>query len=339
MKKYKNKIDITKYKGAIIQFMCEECNQCDNFFEDFNDQISRIKSGLCSHFSLKFIFNFEGQKFRYILSFNCNNCNTNKIINLFDENTTNISPSINYKCEKCGKGNINIGLLLSEEKMNIDDDYEENNDKNEKKSHPRNNNINMINNNIEYLNQNLRGGNQQFNQQNPMNNNINNFNNNNMMSHNNMMFNKNNMMFNNNNNMMFNNNNNMMFNNNNMMFNDNNNMMFNNNNNMMFNDNNRNLNKNISKNNMMGNNNQLNNNLNNNKIKLIFKSTKGNSYEIFASPDESLAKIVRTLTQTHKEIDKKKIGTFVRNAKILQLQKTIKDNNLENNSVIMMTYN
>ena len=127
----------------------------------------------------------------------------------------------------------------------------------------------------------------------------------------------------------------MMPHNNNMMFNNNipnNKMMFNNNmpnNNMMFNNN-------IPNNNMMENNNQLNNNLNYTKIKLIFRNTKGNSYEIFASPDESFGKIVHTLLQAHKEIDKKNIGTLISNAQILKMQKTIKDNKLKNNSIIMI---
>ena len=134
MRNEKNKIDINKYKGAIIQYMCQDCKVYDHFFEDFSKKISRIKSGNCSHFNLKFIYNnSDSGKVKYIVSFNCKNCSSNKIINLFDENTTSYSSNINYKCEKCGKGPINIELILSEQIIK-DDDKDDNSNINNNKN-------------------------------------------------------------------------------------------------------------------------------------------------------------------------------------------------------------
>lgn len=330
MKNEKNKLDLKKYKGAIIHYMCQNCKTYDEFFEDFNNLTTRIKGSDCSHFSLKFILNYEGGKFKYVISFSCINCNSNKIINLFDENTASIDSYINYKCEKCGEGPVNIGLLLSEEKINIDEENEEN-DNNEKDNNKNKiqNNYNNINNfRDNRINEQLCRANPQINQQQQIINinNMNNFQFNNMMfnakPYNNMQ--NNNMFLNNNmiqNNIMFNSNinqnNNMIHNNNNMMIN---NIFFNNNlNNIM--------NNNIQKNNKIG---------NNNEIELIIKDTKGMEYNISSSQDKVFGEVVRKLLNKYKNINKDNISSFLSNGDRIKMQKTLKENNIENKSIITM---
>jgi DNA-directed RNA polymerase subunit M/transcription elongation factor TFIIS len=111
--------DPQRYIGAIVQYGCSDCGICDNFDEDFTSDISRIKSDSCSHFSLKFIYNLEGDSYKYSLSFTCNNCGENQLINVFDK-ITEESPNIHYKCVKCGKGSMKIGFLLKiNEKIKI----------------------------------------------------------------------------------------------------------------------------------------------------------------------------------------------------------------------------
>ena len=390
-----NKIDLNDYKGAIIQYKCKDCQVFDEFFEDFHSKIARIKSGSCSHFNLKFIYNYDGGKFKYILSFNCNKCGQNNIFNLFDENTTDTYSYNEYKCEKCNEGSINIQLLLSKDKIkndeeNDDDDEEDNEEEEEKEINKSDdnddneenlNNFNLFND-TNLIKQQVVGANQ-FNYQNQINNNNifnNNINNNSFMGNNNYKPNNNNnfnMMNNNmlNNNMFYNNmlnnnmiNNNMLNNNminnnmpyNNMMNNNmmNNNMMNNNmlNNNMFYNNmknNNMPYNNNMMNNNMMNNNmfnnNIFNNNMNNNNIKinnnkinqnndikLQFKDAKGTLYEIYISSEKTFAEAVRMLLNTYKKIEKENISTFLSDGKRLQMQKTLKENCLENNSIILI---
>ena len=108
-----------RYKGAFVQYKCEDCNICDSFEEDFKSENSTIKSDSCPHFSLKSLYNYEGDSFKYILSFTCNDCGKNQLINVF-ESITEKSPSIHYKCVNCGKGSMNIAfLLINNEKIKI----------------------------------------------------------------------------------------------------------------------------------------------------------------------------------------------------------------------------
>ena len=253
MSRNNKRIDFGKYKGALIEYMCENCNTNDSFFEYFANKTTRIKSGECSHFNFKSIINFEGNKFKYILSFNCKNCEENEIIHLFDENITTDVSYINYKCKKCGQGSINFQLILSEE--NLIEDNEENNDLSNQRILERNiyknNNPNQINN-IFKSNQ---------------------FNNYEINNHNRMI------------------DNNMAYNNINSC----------------------------------------------NSIKLNFKNTIGLSYDVYASPDQILGTVIRIFLNNHKEIDKKRIGGFISNGGRLSLEKTIKENKLENNSTIIFS--
>ena len=158
MRNWNNKIDLKEYKGALIQYACTDCKMCDEFFENFQNQISRIKSGVCSHFIIKFIYNYEGGKFKYILSFNCSKCGENKIFNLFDENSTDTYSYKEYKCEKCNEGTINISFLLRKDKIKDDDndDEEDNEDEDEKDDNKDEDNSNEEGlNNFNLFNDNL----------------------------------------------------------------------------------------------------------------------------------------------------------------------------------------
>ena len=122
-KNIKSKNNLKKYKKAIISYECPECNFSDYFEEDLKSQISRIKSDSCSHFSFKFIYNLEDESFKYIISFNCNNCGANHMINLLDKNIVDNEIKINYKCQQCGNGSLFVGLMLIEE-SNLDEEVQ-----------------------------------------------------------------------------------------------------------------------------------------------------------------------------------------------------------------------
>jgi len=316
------KIDLGQYKGALIEYKCAICQEFPKtIFESFQRQIARIKSDSCSHFNFKFISNFDGQNFKYTVSLNCLNCKKNKIKNLFDKDS-GFSSNLEYKCEKCGNGDLKFGILLSEEVIemdedNNDEDQNENNNNNINQNSNINNDINNFNynnNNIEFNNNfnqgfgvNLVGGN--------------NINNNFNIGVNNMFFN-NNM----NNNIIFNNNpimNNGIRNcniNTNMVFNifKNNNEIVNNNNNMI--------------------NQQIINGNNNNKIILNFYDMKNQKYPIESSPDVPFAEVIRNLLNKYPEIDRENITSFVCNGNRVKNQKTIKENGISNDDKIIIYF-
>ena len=177
-------VNLNQYKGAIIDYGCSICQKYDNYFEDFTNQISRIKSDSCSHFDIKFIYNLEKNKLKYLVSFNCKNCGENKIFELYKNSN---AFNIHYNCAKCKKGDSNVQMLLSDEIIKEDNNSIKNINKNHVDTKPTksnnnkisnfNNNLNHINNfnNIQPMNNmNLIGGNQ--NQMNNMMNNNFNFN-------------------------------------------------------------------------------------------------------------------------------------------------------------------
>ena len=265
------KINLNNYKGAIIDYGCNICNINDNFFEDFTNKISRIKSDGCEHLDIKFIYNLEKNSLKYMVSFNCKNCGENKIFDLCKYSN---DLSIHYKCNKCKNGNTNVQMILSEEIFKIDDGIKKQNKPNDNKINFINPNSNQINNfiniNQSINNMNLVGGNQNI-----FNNNLN-FNNNIMMNNFNHPINQNIMNFQNNN----------LFMNNNF--------------------NNANMNPNVNQINMMMGNmnlNNINNNLNNSSnasktnnksVNLIFKDTQGLQYNFpVSSLDCVFSEVVR----------------------------------------------
>lgn len=115
-----NSINISKvsqYKGAIIQYMCSECNKGNNFFIEFTG-VSSIKPNNCDHFNINFLLSPER---RMIASFNCKFCQGNKMLKIFDNTTFDDSGSISYKCEVCKQGNVTIGYLFQNENIDISD--------------------------------------------------------------------------------------------------------------------------------------------------------------------------------------------------------------------------
>ena len=50
-----NRINNPKYKGALIQYLCSECNYGGDIFIEFTSS-AKVKSGNCEHFILIFYF-------------------------------------------------------------------------------------------------------------------------------------------------------------------------------------------------------------------------------------------------------------------------------------------
>ena len=304
------KVNLSKYKGAIIEYCCTICNIFDNFFEDFNNEISKIKSCSCNHFDVKFIFKLGKKKFEYILSFNCKKCGENELVNLYNNDDDFFN--INYKCKRCKNGDFNVQMILSEDIIKDDNPNIEKREKpNEIKQIDKNNNIlNAQNNNMNNEitnNMNLIGGN------------ANHINNNNFNFNNNFM--RNDIFIGNNPNLM-----NMNFFNNDII---------------------NNMDQNVDQINMMigkmniNNNNQNNiqniNKYKNNSIKLIFKDTKGLFYELYVSSlDLVFSEVVRQLFKKYSEFNEDKEFTFFSNAERIQNYKTLRENNLNNESIIMI---
>ena len=319
---------MNKYKGAIIEYGCMICKKFDNFFEDFSNQLSKIKSDNCEHFDFKFIYNLEKIKLKYMVSFNCKKCGKNKIVNLY--NNAGEFCNIYYECYNCKNGDINVQMILSEEIIKDDNikikDMKPKIIKNEIKNH---NNINNINNNMNQINN--FGINQSINNINLIGGHANQINNN--FQNNNFNFN-NNIMMNNmppiNNNIM-----NMNIINNNPLSNVNN-------------FNNMNINQNMNQMNMMMgnlninniNNNQMmnnQNNNNNNSIKLIFKDTKGLKYDLFVSSlDLVFSEVIRQLFKKYSDFDEDKTYAFLRDGQRVQNHKTLGENDIGNNKIIMV---
>ena len=72
-----------------------------------------------------------------------------------------------------------------------------------------------------------------------------------------------------------------------------------------------------------------------NYVKLIFKNTKGQTFNIIEPSNKLLCDVIDDLSLLY-YLDKGKIYSSVFAAKILDNNKTVKDNNLENNSIIML---
>ena len=111
-------VNLNQYKGAIIDYGCSICQKYDNYFEDFTNKISRIKSDSCDHFDIKFIYNLDKNILKYMVSFNCKNCGVNKIFDLYKNSNVY---NIHYICNKSKNGDSNVQMLLSDEIIKDDD--------------------------------------------------------------------------------------------------------------------------------------------------------------------------------------------------------------------------
>ena len=119
------RINVKDYKGALIQYTCEECLVSENFIVEFSD-VPKVKPGGCVHFNINFLLVIEKYEIKYLLSFTCknDNCQHNEMIELFNKNTTEEFGTIIYKCPKCGKGHMTAGFLLQKELIDLDENEE-----------------------------------------------------------------------------------------------------------------------------------------------------------------------------------------------------------------------
>ena len=115
---------IRNYRGANIQYTCEDCTISDNFYVEFSD-VPKVKPGGCDHFNINFLLVIERNDMKYLLSFTCKNCKENKIIELFNKNTNNVDGNIFYSCSKCGQGTMTAGFLLGDNLFDNDDEDQE----------------------------------------------------------------------------------------------------------------------------------------------------------------------------------------------------------------------
>ena len=114
------KMNLKNYKGALIQYNCEACLISDAFSMEFSD-VAKVKPGSCQHFNINFLLITERNEIKYSLSFTCKHCKFNKIIELFNKNTYESAGNIIYSCEKCKNGKMNVGYLLENELIDLDD--------------------------------------------------------------------------------------------------------------------------------------------------------------------------------------------------------------------------
>ena len=119
-----NRINMRNYRGANIQYTCEDCIISDNFYVEFSN-VPKVKPGGCEHFNINFLLVMERNDMKYLLSFTCKNCKENKIIELFNNNTNSIDGNIFYSCTKCGQGKITAGFLLGDNLFDNDDEDQE----------------------------------------------------------------------------------------------------------------------------------------------------------------------------------------------------------------------
>ena len=77
--------------------------------------------------------------------------------------------------------------------------------------------------------------------------------------------------------------------------------------------------------------------LNKDNINLIFKTTEGtNDYKLSVPKNLQFIKVIHMLFNTYPELETKKIGTYICNANKINLFDTVSENNLQNNSIILI---
>ena len=138
-----NGINIKDFKGALIQYTCDDCLFGDNFIVEFSE-IPKVKPGSCLHFNINFLLVIENNEFnKYLASLTCKNCKYNKMLDLFNKNKIDYIGTIFYTCEKCQNGKISIGYLLQNEFIDLDN-TEQNNFENNNYNKNKNKYINLI---------------------------------------------------------------------------------------------------------------------------------------------------------------------------------------------------
>ena len=110
-----NNLNIKNFKGAIIQYTCEDCLFGDNFTISFSHN-PKPKSTECQHYIINFFLNNEN-RYKYILSLKCKKCNKNKEIELLDNNINETFKTITYICPNCLMGRFTSGFLLDNDSV------------------------------------------------------------------------------------------------------------------------------------------------------------------------------------------------------------------------------
>ena len=73
-------------------------------------------------------------------------------------------------------------------------------------------------------------------------------------------------------------------------------------------------------------------------INIIFRQTKGATYNFSVSSLNCVfSEVVRNFLKVHKDIDEDKIGAFLFNGERVQDYKTLKENNIKENDIILIT--
>ena len=114
-------INVKDFKGAIIQYTCEDCLISQNFNVHFSN-IQKIESGYCSHFDINMLLINDRKEIKYSFSFKCKNCGENKIIELFNTKTNDISETKTYSCPNCKQGNMTFGFLLENDLIDLEEE-------------------------------------------------------------------------------------------------------------------------------------------------------------------------------------------------------------------------
>ena len=179
-------MNVQDYKCAIVQYACDDCMIGDNFtfIFDFNKgDYYKTEEGLCSHLTLTFNLSLSNSLFNCFVIIKCKDCKNEENKTIIDNNCADMMNSVHYKC-KCGKGDLNIGVLLESEILDLGQNGEEEDVQNIEKQSQINNNYNNNSNEIEPLNNTNQMNNIKLNDNNQNNNNFNdnNQNNNNIIN-------------------------------------------------------------------------------------------------------------------------------------------------------------
>ena len=119
-------MDITNYKGVIVQYACLNCCIANTFEENFEGKNFQIeKLGSCDNFDLKFRLKLSSKKLSCYIDIYCKNCKKNVQKELIVKDN-DIDASYEYECD-CGQKKLTYGLLLQKDddvqpKNNEEDD-------------------------------------------------------------------------------------------------------------------------------------------------------------------------------------------------------------------------
>ena len=122
-------MNVSQYKCAIIQYACEDCLIGNNYTIKFNfekGQEFQIKKGVCHHFKINFNSSINHDKcFFLFVTFQCKNCEHEQNEKVIDDSNKEEMKTLNYKCKKCGRGDLCIGVLFDKVDFNLNNSNNE----------------------------------------------------------------------------------------------------------------------------------------------------------------------------------------------------------------------